>query len=185
MTETLKCAHCEDPIDSENDEFYGSEHDGNTYCPTCYRQDLEYASTAILVGPDYPDPVRVFIGDWFIEADYGDPWNGPITFDRAYKSTGGWRGYYETRIDGWTEILSGWTTGGWGDSTSLRKQDFNEWAESLITQEQTSPVNVAIITDPTSNVFSTAVGVWVADKDVETLTQWLGETADELERSLA
>lgn len=190
MNDTLiKCAGCADDINTEQDLFYGSENNGNTYCPSCYEADLRDASTVMLTGPDYErdadnEPIRILVGDWFIEDRWAEPFTD-LGIKRAYIHTDGWRGYHETRIDGWTEVLSGWTTGGWGDPISDRKQPFNEWAESLFTGENVPPVNVAVITDPTSNVFSTAIGVFVPDADVDTFTEWLNGELDNLRYALS
>jgi hypothetical protein len=46
------------------------------------------------------------------------------------------------------------------------------------------PVNVALITDPTSNVFSTGIGVWVADPDVDTFNEWINGELDTLRYAL-
>lgn len=189
MTDTLiKCANCGDIIDTESDLFYGSEINGNTYCPTCHRSDLEDASTALFVGPDYfravAEPVQILVGDWFIEDRYGDPFTD-VEFTRTYVRTDAWRGYQETRLNGWTEVLSGWTTGGWGDPTADRKQPFNEWAEGLYNGEIVPPVNVAVLTERTSNVFSTAIGVFVPDADVDTFTTWLNGELDNLRYALS
>ena len=188
MNTTLTtCDHCEDQIDTESDVFYGSETNGGTYCRGCYESDVREASTVFLTGPDYPatseGPVQVAVGQWFIEDRWLEPFTD-LTFKRAYHSTDGWRGYIETTIEGWSEILGGWTTDGWGDSTARRKQPFNEWAESLFTGEIVPPVNVAVITDPTSNVFSTAIGVFVPNEHVETFTNWLNGELDNLRYAL-
>ena len=189
MNDTLiKCAGCGDEINTNDDEFYGSELTGDTYCPSCYRSDLESASTALFAGPDYTrvarEPVQVLVGSSFVEDRYGESFDG-VEFTRRYIATDGWRGYTMTEIDGWTEVLSGWTTGGWGDPIADRKQPFNEWAESLFTGENVPPVNVAVITDPTSNVFSTAIGVFVPDADVDTFTEWLNGEFDNLRYALS
>jgi hypothetical protein len=189
METIIKCAHCGDDINTEDDIFYGSEINGNEYCETCHHADMEDASTVMLAGPDYEhdihgEPIRILVGDWFIE----DRWSETFTdldIKRQYRSTNAWRGYYETTIDGWTEVLSGWTTGGWGDPTAERKQAFNEWAESLFTGAITPPVNVAVITDRTSNVFSIAIGVFVPEADAETFTEWMNGELDNLRYALS
>ena len=186
MNDTLTtCANCSDEIDTENDLFYGSEENGQTYCPGCHHDDLANASTAFVTGPDYPESPQILIGEWFIEDNEGDPWTGEFTFQRSWRASDGWRGFWETTIDGWTEILSGWTTGGWGDPTGQRKDTFNRWAESLFTGKIVPPVNVAIITDPTSNLFSTAIGVFVPTDSVETFTEWVNGELDNLRYALS
>jgi hypothetical protein len=188
MNDTIiQCANCSDDIDTENDVFYGSEHNGETYCQSCHHEDLNNASIITLFGPDYErqteGPVRIFVGNWFVEDCWADPYS-ELDVQRTYIRTNGWRGYHETRISGWTEVLSGWTTGGWGDPTSDRKQPFNVWAQDLFDGTYVPPVNVALITDPTSNVFSTAIGVWVADADVDTFNEWINGELDTLRYAL-
>jgi hypothetical protein len=183
-----KCAHCSDDINTEDDIFYGSETNGNTYCETCHHADMNEGSVVMLTGPDYertPEgPYRIIVGDWFVEDLWGES-TSDLLVNRVYKSTDAWRGYYETSIYDWTEVLSGWTTGGGGDPIADRKQAFNEWAESLFDGKNVPPVNIALITDPTSNVFSTAIGVFVPDEQVETFEQWINGELDNLRYALS
>jgi hypothetical protein len=189
MNETIiTCENCSTEIDAENDVFYGSEINDKAYCSSCYESDLTGASTAFLTGPDYPftseGATRILVGDWFIQNQWGDPWT-ELTFQRTYQRSSAWRGYYETTIDGWTEILGGWTTGGWGDPTADRKAVFNDWAENLFTGEIVPPFNIAVITDPTSNVFSTAIGVFVPVEQADTAEAWLNGELDNLRYALS
>jgi hypothetical protein len=164
-----------------------SEVNGETYCETCHHNDMRDASTIMLTGPDYDrddeGPYRIFVGDWFVEDLWGDPCSD-LKITRTYKSSG-YRGYHETLITGWTEVLSGWTTGGWGDPTAERKQPFNVWAQDIFDGTSVPPVNLAIITDPTSNVFSTAIGVSVPDDQVDTFTEWVNGELDNLRYALS
>lgn len=194
MTDTLiKCDNCSDQIDTDNDMFYGSEINGNTYCEGCHHEDMNGASVIMLTGPNWDrtseGPYRIFVGSWFIEDLWGEPHGdhqfSDLKITRTYKATNAWRGYSETVIDGWTEVLAGWTTGGWGDPTADRKQVFNEWAENLFTGEIVPPCNIAVITDPTSNVFSTAIGVFVPDAEVDTFTAWVNGELDNLRYALS
>jgi hypothetical protein len=82
-------------------------------------------------------------------------------------------------------VLSGWTTGGWGDPTAERKLAFNKWAQSLYDNDTVPPVDIAVATDPTSNVFSTAVGVFVPEDQVEEFTQWINGELDNLRYALS
>jgi hypothetical protein len=45
-------------------------------------------------------------------------------------------------------------------------------------------VNVALVRDPTSNVFSTAISVLVADGNVATFTEWLNGDLENLRYAL-
>jgi hypothetical protein len=187
MTQQIVCANCNDEINTDDDVFYESEINKKTYCQSCQNEDVGTGSTVLIVGPDYePDregPFRVYVGDWFVMDRWGDPCT-ELQFSRNYHSTDAWRGFYETKIIGWVEVVGGWTTGWGGDSTGDRKVPFNEWAEALFTGEIVPPVNVAIITDPTSNVFSTGIGVFVPVGQEDTFTNWVNGELDNLRYAL-
>ena len=110
--------------------------------------------------------------------------NPGIAFNRNWVSTSGYRGHYETNIDGWSEVISGWTTGSWGDETSDRKAVFNEWFEQISNEEIPLPrVPFAVIIDPTSNLFS--VGVSVSSPEPDAIREWMDEYIEELSKSLS
>lgn len=183
-----KCSQCETAIDTDNDMFYYSEIEGQHYCESCHDSDLQYGSTVLLAGPHFPSdsdgPVRIIVGEAFVEDKYGEDW-GDLTFTRTYHRTDGWRGYWDTKIDGWTETMAGWTTGSWDDDpTSQRKATFNEWAEAMYEGRITPPVNVAIVADPTSNVFSTGIGVLVPEDKVEEFIAWIDPELENLRYAL-
>jgi len=186
---TFKCDNCTDLINSDDDVFYGSESSGKTFCEGCYIDDRNSASTVYLVGPsfefDYDEkPVTVYVSENFVENRYGESFDD-LKMSRVYKNTSAWRGYNETSIKGWVEVFDGWTTGGWGDPTADRKQVFNEWAESLLTAKSKSPVDVAIIMDSTSNVFSMGVGVHVPKESLGNFTEWLDGELENLRYALS
>lgn len=185
---TIKCDNCEDKIDTDEDIYYGSELSGKTFCPSCYESDRQSASQLLITGPnfqsDHGEPVKLYVSEDFVEDWWGEYISEPKV-SRTYISTSAWRGYHETTIEGWTEVLSGWTTGGWGDETSERKQAFNQWAQSLYDGETVPLVDIAIATDPTSNVFSTAIGVFVPTEKVEEFTLWINGELDNLRYALS
>lgn len=189
MNETIiKCDNCSDEINTDEDMFYGSELSGKTFCPSCYESDRQNASQVFVRGPNFMqsngDPVILYVSSDFIEDVNGEYITEP-KLSRTYKSSSGWRGHYETTIEGWSEVLSGWTTGGWGDPTGQRKLAFNLWAQNLYESDEVPPVDVAIATDPTSNVFSTAVGVFVPKEKVDEFTQWINGELDNLRYALS
>jgi hypothetical protein len=189
MNETIiKCDNCSDDINTDDDNFYGSELSSKTFCPSCYESDRQSASQIFITGPnfqnDQDEPVILYVSEDFIEDRNGEFITEPKV-SRTYKSTSAWRGYYETSIEGWSEVLSGWTTGGWDDPTGQRKLAFNRWAESLYEGNTVPPVDVAIVTDPTSNVFSTAIGVFVPTENVDEFTQWITGELDNLRYALS
>ena len=79
--------------------------------------------------------------------------------------------------------MNGWTTGGWDDSIARRKQVFNQWAESVLSTELESPAPIAIVSDPTSNVFS--MGISVLTPEPNRIKEWLGEEFDSLYGALS
>lgn len=184
----INCSNCTGLIDEENDIFYGSELTGETYCQICYENDRQNASQVFITGPNFPfdseGVTSILVSEHFVEDRWGEQIFEP-KISRTWKSTSAWRGYHETLIEGWTEVLSGWTTGGWGDSTGQRKLAFNQWAEALHEGEISPPVDIAIATDPTSNVFSTAIGVFVPTEKVEEFTLWINGELDNLRYALS
>ena len=164
MTTTLyTCLDCEEEFDLDEGGDYSALREG-WLCGPCVENDGQYASSAWHVTPD-GDVTRYAITDSFVYVtEYGEEVgeNSPLT--RRYVATDGWRGYYETRPTGdWTPVVDGWTTGNWGDPVADSKQRFNRWAEALIAGDVTPPCEVWLVADPTSNVFSTAVTVFVPD----------------------
>jgi len=175
----ITCSECETDYNPDEEGTYSMVTE-QPVCHSCEESDLQYASTVHLV----QDFVlhKFLIGDLFHINEYGDPVD--IGAKRKYVSTDAWRGYNETEIDGLVTVLTGWTTGGWDDSTARRKATFNEWAESITTGEIVPPFKLAIIVDPTSNVFSTSITVQAESR--ERFIKWVGEdTFEELENALS
>lgn len=159
MSDDIKtCLDCEETFDPYNDGGDYSEPRDGWICQSCWSESFNSASTAFFV--EGGEAVKYLVTDnGVFDAEYLEPANDVLT--RAYHRTDGWRGYYETRPTGdWTEVQAGWTTGNWGDSISDSKQAFNRWAEALIKGETDPGHPVWVIADPTSNVFSTAIGVF-------------------------
>lgn len=163
----IQCQGCEGIIDRDVDPAYETDSGGDLVCHECWNSAMENASRAYLVGPAIAvSPETGTVPPVYV-TEFGnvDMWGAQIDapLARSYHSTDGWRGHYETRVteEDWTTVSSGWTTGDWGDITSDSKQDFNDWAQDLISGETVSDIPVWIILDPTSNVFSTSVSVWV------------------------
>lgn len=162
------CPSCEEKHDRDNEGSYFSESTGEEYCDGCWDSSFQYASTAWLVGdPDSDGPVKYLVTDYgTFEAEYLEEVTEPL-LTRTYVRTDGWRGYHVTKpVGDWVEAAAGWTTGNWGDAISDSKQDFNRWVEALIQGEITLEHPVWVIFDLTSNVFSTAAGVFIPT-DVE------------------
>jgi hypothetical protein len=185
MTETteeiITCVDCEEQIDP--DDYYRYLDDGGALCQGCEQSEFESASTALFIGADGDRSKALVTNRFAVDAEYHEDTSG---LTRIWKSSNAWRGYYETSIEGYVEIpgLTGWTTG-WADETVARKIDFNTWVEKLWEDDESDPpVDVAVVMDPTSNVFSTAIGVHVKAEDVETFLTWLGTEFDILTSAL-
>jgi hypothetical protein len=178
---TQTCAECSEVIEGPYaDDARWSPVKEAMVCWPCYEGASQYASTLYHVGPDFVE--KVYVHDLDIHDEWGEGVLLPIS--RRWVSTSAWRGYYTTEVEGFVEVETGWTTGGWGDPTSDRKQTFNDWAQSLVEGAVNPPVDVLLTFDPTSNVFSTGVGVLVRKDDVEAFTNWVGEEAKALHDSL-
>jgi hypothetical protein len=161
MTEELTvCGGCQENFDNDEGGRY-SELVEAWICDGCVEDANSSASSAYLVEGGVAE--RFLVTEYeILDGEYEDAGN---VLERRYVSTDGWRGYYETRPvgDNWTEAQSGWTTGDWGDAISDSKREFNAWAEAVISGTIQYGFPVWIVTDPTSNVFSTAVGVWIPE----------------------
>lgn len=174
ITNPATCVDCESTFDLDTDNMHWANLAEDWLCESCYESETMYSSTVFCYGPDFPNtddgPVRFYVSEKVSMTMWGD--DPDLTFTRTYHPTDGWRGYHVTKIEGWEEVgLEGWTTGGWDDPIARRKQDFNTWAERLATHAP--PVNVAIATDPTSNVFSTAITVYIPEGTREAFDEWL------------
>ena len=185
-TDTKKnlCAECREPIDPEggDDSRYASVKE-DYICWSCWESDSQSASTINLIEDKV---VKIYVGDLDIFNEFGDPVDSnKLNIKREWISSDGWRGHYDTTIEGWDNVLTGWTTANWGgDPIGERKANFNEWADALLTGEIYSPCPVAIVADPTSNVFSTGIAVLVKKKDIKSFRSWLSDDYYNLDSSL-
>ena len=181
--ETVKnnCCECTAEVDVEGD--YGWSNVKEDYlCLGCRESDESSLSTVNIA--DAGVTTKYYIGNHVRMTEDGDDlYNTNLTIDRTWVSSSEWRGHFNTTIDGWTEVLNGWTTGGWDDEIARRKVAFNKWADDLLRGEITAPIPVAIVTDPTSNVFS--MGISVLTPDPDTFKEWLGTELKELHNSLS
>lgn len=154
------CPDCEEQIDPDTARW--SDVKETYYCEDCFIGAGQYASTAWYVEPG-SEAVRYVVTDVEISDEYGD--SAIEMLERRWVSSSAWRGYYETKpkAEGWVEAKNGWTTGDWGDAVSDSKQDFNEWVSTLLTGESEPPFPMWVIADLTSNVFSTAMTIFVPE----------------------
>ena len=169
-----KCCECEEIVDTEGD-FGWSTVKEDYLCWGCYESDQNHASTVQLVTDGAVR--KYYIGDHIRMDEFGDDmYNTNVTINREYIHTDAWRGHYETTIEGWTDIMNGWTTGGWGDPIADRKAIFNQWVERLLTGEIEYDMPIAIVSDPTSNVFS--MGISVLTPEPNRLVEWMEQGGD-------
>jgi hypothetical protein len=167
--ETVVCKGCEAEIDYDND-WYDIGTDGEPYCDECHRSDLDSAPTVIFFSPDEGQQ-KVLVGEHFIvDGEYYEEWCG-VNVTSEWVSTSGWHGHSMTKIEGYVEVESGWTTG-WTDHTTSRKGDFNSWVENELPN---CPIPVALILDRTSNIFSMGIGIAVPEGMTDAFNEWLGE----------
>jgi hypothetical protein len=183
--ETNTCHDCENQFDPDT-EGQWSDVVNDYICESCYEQDVNSASTLFIVSPE--GAKKFIIGDYVRFNEYGDPlWgeDAELIASREWRSTDGWRGYQHTTLNGWTEVLDGWTTGDWDDAVGRRKRDFNQWVEELIGGTSDCPFTVAVLVEPTSNVFSTGVSVLVKDRDRDDFITYLSDDYEALHESLS
>lgn len=180
--ETYECHECKTVINPDVDDCRWSSIEEEWYCWSCFESDTQYASTVLICRGEEPE--KYYVADAFVFDQYGDD-PTKLKFSRTYTQTDGWRGFHTTSIEGWESVLDGWTTGGWDDSVAMRKATFNQWAEDIASGELFPPCPVAIVSDPTSNLFSTAITVLVPKDSVDSFRDWLGEDADHLSNSLS
>ena len=181
---TFNCKACEGEFDTDDGSVFSNIVDAY-FCYQCYGEDIDGSSKVIFVSSSGVE--QVFIGDAFRTDQYGDEYHND-NIKREYISSDAWRGHYETTIDGYTDVLSGWTTGAWGDPTADRKQLFNDLSTQLVNEDLIPPCTVVLVLDPTSNLFSTTVSVLVPEGSEEVFKLWLaeeGHTLNDLEDSLA
>jgi len=178
-----KCCACPVDIDTDNDDWGWSATKEDYICTSCRDIDESSLSTLIVVSPDNKT-IKYFIGEHTRMSEDGDDmYDSNLTVDRVWVSSDAYRGHYNTTISGWEEVLVGWTTGAWGDDTANKKQSFNEWAEDVCTGEILPPVPLAIVMDPTSNLFS--MGISVLTPHPDKFKQWSESDFQDLSDSLS
>lgn len=177
---TSECAECQSTFDNQNEGMF-SEIKGDWFCEQCYASDLDHSSTVWII--HHGEKQKHQVGDAFVINEYGD--TPDIKVERKYVSTDGWRGYYETTIDGFAPVIEGWTTGSWGDPIADRKAVFNDWLDELIENTPWLEFPICLVFDPTSNLFSTSVSLQVKPENLETFKNWLGLELDELQKALS
>jgi hypothetical protein len=169
-----KCCDCQKDIDINVDDFGWSATRRSILCEDCRMGDAESLSTIYIANEDCVN--TYLIGTHLRMDEKGNEMEG-LKFDinRDWISIGGYRGHYKTIINGWEEILSGWSTGDWDDDVGTRKAPFNKWAADIICATMLPPPHsqIAVVADPTSNVFSTRISVFCENSNP--IREWMGE----------
>jgi hypothetical protein len=179
MTETkeqLICSACKEEI--VDDEYTYGNIKEDIVCIYCEESSLESASTLIKVNDEGFVKVRftdISAYDENLEAP--DKWFYELLKDtskvQSWKSTDAWRGYYSSAENLKLKVVtSGWTTG-WADETTTRKIELNNFGELLEQGDLVPPVDLFILIEPTSNLFSTSLDFLVREEDEEELIEWL------------
>ncbi len=198
--ETWTCPGCDEEYEArhENDEFeikiydrweapIWSEWKEEDYCYGCYESDTSnWNATFVRFTPDGAEEV-VKLGSCFAQVGHGEdvpPAWVTEKFDTGWKTTGGYRGYFnvEAKKDsGFTLITSGWVTG-YPDETVSHKLTAIEVFE-LFKGGDRPPCDVIWVFATTSNVFSTATDVFVeGDENIEVFNRWLEEAGQDPEK---
>ena len=189
---TFECADCNAPLTMDDVQF--GELSEKPLCQDDYDSDLEYASTLVEFSNEGKKTV-IFSEHRGVEPEYGDSpsswftglfatWTG-----RHYESLDAWRGSYnsEKGFEDISLIASGWTTG-WTDETTERKAKFNAFIGGIEEGIFDTPCPLYVLIEPTSNVFSQSVVLFVKKSDEETIKNWLNDlemTVDELKFALS
>jgi hypothetical protein len=191
------CPSCEDEISTDTDS---RDYRESTYanlsnreiCSYCEESDRDHSSTMIRYLEDEKEVVRFGdeVGSYVdSEGDYDDDlpeWFTNIFTKREYHHTDGWRGYYDTQFKGLTKLADGWLTG-YPDSTKRETTAIN-LDEALRLGKIQPPKPLYWLFEPTSNVFSMASTIFVAEEDREEMEEWLtseGFGIMELDRAFA
>ena len=176
---TCSSEECGAKIDTNSDDYQSTEFgQGGTYCSSCVESDTSYLSRIWRFAPDKIEDVH--FGD--LVAFSSDGGEAPEWFTnflpegwktRNYVRTDGWRGHFETAKEfvGIKFLGTGWSTG-YTDIATSYKQDFNNWVDELCNQKISPPVEIFALFEPTSNVFSTGVDVFVKEADFEVAEKW-------------
>lgn len=169
----VRCDSCKDWLVVDDGE-YTYDKDDEVVCHPCESSEFENATKVHVVHPDGEKEQFLVTERFVVDRNYFEPASG---YTREWKSSGRYRGTYVTSVDGNVEVLSGWTTG-WVDETVPRKARLNEWLERVLGDDEEfepAPCKFVIVFDPTSNVFSTAVSVWVEEANHDEFVEWLGD----------
>lgn len=180
---TALCAECLEEFNTDDGGMFSPSTE-EWECEDCFDRSMNEASLVQIFPAKKQEVLRINVTDRFQMGSDGFEYSDSYDISRTWVKTDEWRGYYETTIKGWTVVMEGWTTGGWDDPTARRKAIWNDWFRDLADNLVDPPCEIAVITEMTSNLFSTAVSVLVKDEDLELFTEWAGEDLPDLQNAL-
>lgn len=174
--EKLICSACKEEIVDDNYTYGNIKED--IVCNYCEEASFESASTLVRVNDEGSVKIKftdISAYDENLEAP--DKWFYDLIKDtskvQSWKSTDAWRGHYSSAENFKLKVVtSGWTTG-WADEFHQRKIALNTFGQLLESGEFVPPVDLFILIEPTSNVFSTSLDFLVREEDEEELVEWL------------
>ena len=192
------CDICEEEINMDEDFYrYGTTHEGNEVicCEECERNEIDGSASCVPYGDyNYDVGERYSFSPLFgalnpyLEELWGKEIGEFPVKKMEWKSTDGWRGYYDLEFqDGW-RTFDGWITG-WIDDTISHKQFVFDFLDDLREENETLDFPLWIITTQTSNVFSTATDIIFREEDSKEFEQFLieryGKNFEDLKNSLS
>lgn len=176
IQEKLICSACKDEIVDDN-YIYGNIKE-DIVCIYCEESSYESASTLIKINDEGSEKIKFTDISAYNEShETPDKWFYDLLIDtskvQAWKSTDAWRGHYDSAKNlKLKSLASGWTTG-WADEFHERKIKINELGELLESGELVPPLDLFILVETTSNVFSASLDFLCKEGDEEELSQWL------------
>lgn len=160
-----KCVGCESDIDNDGDGGRWSDIANGEFCWGCFESDIEHASTITYFrNGEKPASVKVS-ANWILDGEYYEDLKKEeiAGITRKWIQTDGWRGHAVTTLgDEWFEAADGLFL--WGEQTEIVTLG-GELQE--MHKDETLPFEVALVADPTSNVFAAGCSVWVRKSDEE------------------
>ena len=166
------CGGCEEQIHEDGDGSRWSESTGMEFCWGCFESDINSASTVSHFPVGSSEHKVLVATNWVVDGEYYEDLKqkDAIKYRRTYHRTDGWRGYWVTEVDGYSEVADAVNL--WGEGSKI-----DSLAERLKSgyEEGSLPFEFAFVVDLTSNVFTSGVSVVVKDADLPLFHEWVGE----------
>ncbi|MDX1745482.1 MAG: hypothetical protein R3324_06050 [Halobacteriales archaeon] len=167
-----ECVVCEGELE-EDDAYWYNRAEGHGYG---HVECDDRKSTVVRYGPGGEEKVLFSEYEVVDPVDFTEPgedhWFERLRAERSWVSTDAWRGAYQVTVaDGFTEIAGGWVTGHPDESVAYKVPTIE--LNYRLRNGEAPPVDLYWIFSPTSNVFSTASSIYVADEDLDALKAWL------------